>query len=120
MKVHKGIKNDFDEFSNSLKEYLSLQLDIEKLVLIERLSRFGAYLFKIFVICYFSVLIAGFFLGAIAVWYGRTYDNYFGGILISGACLFVAAVILILLRKKIAVTSIVLNLSRILMNDDEK
>lgn len=120
MKVHKEIKKDFEEFSTSLKEYLKLQLDIEKLVLTEKLSRFGAYLFKIFIVVYFSVLIAGFVLGAIAVWFGRTFDNYFGGVLIAGACLFVAAVLLILLRKKIVVTSVLLNLSRILMNDDEK
>lgn len=120
MKMHKEIKKDFDAFSDVAKEYLRLQLDQEKLILIARLSQFGAYLFKLFVVAYFSVLIAGFLLGAVAVWYGRTFDNYFVGVLIAGACLLVAAVLLILLRKKIAVASIVLNLSRILLNDDEK
>lgn len=120
MKVHKEIKRDFEAFSDSMKEYLRLQLDMEKITLLEKLSQFGAYLFKIFVIVYFAVLIAGFLLGAVAVWYGRTFDNYFAGVLIAGACLLVAAVLLIVLRKKIAVASILQNLSQILLNDNEK
>lgn len=118
--MRKELRKDIIEFSDSFKEYLRLQLDIEKLSLLEKLSQFGAYLFKIFVVVYFFVLIAGFFLGALAVWYGSTFGNYLGGVLISGVFLFVTAVLLILLRKKIAVTSVLQNLSRILINDEEK
>ena len=118
--MHKELEKDFNEFSDSFKEYLQLQLDIEKLDLIKKLSQAGAYLFKIIVIIYFSIIITGFLLGALAVWYGKTYDNYFVGVLLAGAALIVVAVLLILLRKKIAVSSVLVNLSRILFNDKEK
>lgn len=118
--MHKELNKDLKEFNEAFKEYLRLQLDYEKLTLLERLSQFGAYIFKIFVILYFSILIAGFFLGALTVWYGKTMGNYFHGVLIAGAALIVVAVLLILLRKKIAVRSILLNLSRILLNDERK
>jgi hypothetical protein len=114
------IKKDFKEFNNALKEYLQIQMDLEMLSLLEKLSRFGAYLYKILVVVYFSLLIVSIVLGALAVWFGKTFDNYFAGVLIAGAGLFVVAVLLILMRKKIAVNSVLSNLSKILLNDQEK
>lgn len=118
--MEKELVNDLEELSEPLKEYLQLQLDMEKLSLLEKLSRFGAYLFKVLVVVYFSILIIGFLLGALAVWYGKTFDNYFAGVLIAGAGLLVVAILLILMRKKIALNSALANLSDILMNDQEK
>src|SRR5690606_7285376 len=116
--MHKELKNDFNRFSDSSKDYINNQLDLEKLALLTKLSQFGSYLFKIFVIIYFCVLIAGFFLGALAVWYGSRVGSYFSGVLIAGAALIVVAVLLILMRKKIAVRSVLRNLSKILLNDE--
>jgi uncharacterized membrane protein YedE/YeeE len=118
--MDKEFKKDLDALKDSLKQYLQLQLDMQKLSLIEKLSGFGAYVLKITVVIYFSLLIAGFFLGALAVWFGRTFNNFFAGVLIAGAALLVVAVLLILLRKKIAVNTALSNLSKILLNDEEK
>ena len=118
--MHKELKKDLKDFNSTFKEYLRVELDSEKLVLLVKLSQFGAYLFKVFIILYLSILIVGFFLGALAVWYGKMTGNYFIGVLIAGAALIVVAVLLILLRKKIAVRSVLLNLSRILLNDERK
>lgn len=118
--MDKKFLTDLQEFSVPLKEYLQLQLELEKLSLLNKLSRFGAYLFKILVVVYFSILIIGFLLGALAVWYGKTFDNYFAGVLIAGAGLLVVALLLIILRKKIAVNPALANLSEILINDEEK
>lgn len=118
--MQKNIEKEFNDFKEVLKEYLEIQLDLEKLSLLEKLSRFGAYLFKIVIVVYFSIIIVGAFLGALAVWFGNIFNNYFVGVLIAGAGLFILAVILILMRKKIAVNSIVSNFSRIMLNDEEK
>lgn len=118
--MEKEFLNDFEEFGEPLKEYLQLQLELEKLSLLKKLSRFGAYLLKILVVVYFSIIIVGFLLGALAVWFGKTFGNYFAGVLIAGAGLLVVAILLILMRKKIAVNSALANLSEILLNDDEK
>ncbi len=118
--MDKELINDLEEIGEPLKEYLQLQLEMEKLSLLEKLSRFGAYLFKILIVVYLSILIVGFLLGALAVWYGKTFDNYFIGVLIAGAGLLIVTILLIVLRKKIAVNSALANLSEILMNDEEK
>ncbi len=116
--MQKELLKDFELFNDSLKDYLQLQMDLEKLSLVEKLSRFGAYMFKILVVVYFSILIIGFLLGALAVWYGRTFDNYLVGVLIAGAGLMIILVLLIVMRKKIAVASALSNLSKILLNDE--
>jgi hypothetical protein len=54
------------------------------------------------------------------IWYGKTFGNYFTGVLVAGAGLLVLTVLLIVLKKKIAVNSALANLSEILMNDEEK
>lgn len=117
--MQKEFKKDFEDFKSSFEEYLQLQLDLEKLLLLKKLSRLGFYMFKILIVVFFSVLIAGFLLGALAVWFGNTFDDYFGGVLIAGAGLFVVTVLLILMRKKLAVSKAVANLSRILLNDEK-
>ncbi len=118
--MDKELIKDLEEFGEPLKEYVQVQLEMEKLSLLEKLSRFGAYLFKVLIVVYFSILIIGFLLGALAVWFGKTFGNYFTGVLIAGAGLLVVTILLIVLRKKIAVNSALANLSEILMNDEEK
>ncbi len=118
--MDKKILKELEDLNVPLKDYLNVQLEMEKLALLEKLSRFGAYLFKIFVVVYFSILIIGFFLGALAVWFGRTTGNYVAGVLIAGAGLLAVTVLLIVMRKRIALNSALANLSDILLNDDEK
>lgn len=115
--MRKDFEKDVDDLKDTLQEYLRLQLDLEKLSLLEKLSQFGAYFFKIIVISYFSVIIVGFLLGGLAVWFGKTFDNYFAGVLIAALALLIVAVILIMLRKKIAVSSILHNFSQIFLNE---
>ncbi len=118
--MQKNTERDLKEFNDALKEYMQIQLDLEKVSLLEKLSQIGPYLFKIVVVVYFSILIVGFFIGALAVWFGSAFNNYFFGVLIAGAGLVIIAVFLIVMRKKIAVASILSNLSRILLSDGEK
>lgn len=118
--MDKKILKEFEELNVPLKEYLNVQLELEKLALLKKLSRFGAYFFKVIVIVYFYILIIGFFLGALAVWFGRTFDNYFAGVLIAGAGLLAVTVLLIVMRKRIALNSALANLSDILLNDEKK
>ncbi|MFW6257817.1 MAG: hypothetical protein ACOC11_03435 [Prolixibacteraceae bacterium] len=118
--MDKKILKELEDLNVPFKDYLNVQLEMEKLALLEKLSRFGAYLFKVFVVMYFYILIIGFFLGALAVWFGRATGNYFAGVLIAGAGLLVVTVLLIVMRKKIALNSALANLSDILLNDDEK
>jgi hypothetical protein len=110
---------DLVELKDSAKEYFKTLAELEKAHLIEKSSRMGPYLLKIFVTVFFSVLVICCLLSALAVWYGKTFGNYFVGILISGGGLIVLVIILILLRKKLVINSLISTLSGILLTDDE-
>jgi hypothetical protein len=117
--MQKESLEDLIELKDSAKEYFKTVAELEKVHLIEKSSRLGPYLLNIFVTVFFSLLVTCCLLSAIAVWYGKTFGNYFVGVLISGGGLLLLAVILILLRKKLVVNSLVSTLSVILLTDDK-
>jgi hypothetical protein len=116
----KGLSDNFGDFNDAVKDYLHVITEIEKLSVLEKLSRLGAYLFQLVIIAFFSFLITIFLLSSIVVWFGKTTGSYLGGVFIAGGMLFLIAVLAILFRRKIVRASIINNLSEILFSDDEK
>jgi hypothetical protein len=111
---------EFSAFSGAVKDYIKALTEIEKVHLLEKLSLFGAYLFRLGVIAFFSLLITAFLLSAVVVWYGRMGNSYLVGVFIAAGVLVLVAVAGIVFRKQIVTNSVMKQLSRILFNDGEK
>ncbi|MFO8068068.1 MAG: phage holin family protein [Bacteroidales bacterium] len=117
--MSKELSQNLGELNASVKKYVKAKIDLAKLSLLEKATRFTSYLFNMLAVMLFAFLIIGFAATSLAVWYGRTYDNYVTGLLIAGGGIILIAIIFYLLRKKIVENSVMKNFSEVLF-DDEK
>jgi len=118
--MSKNLTDNIGELGGSAKSYVQAKIDLAKLTLLEKVTRFTSHLFSMIVIMLFSMLIFGFGAAAFAIWYGQTYNNYFEGVLIAGGCLIVMALIFILLRHKIVTNPVLKNFSDILFDEENE
>lgn len=118
--MSKELTKNLGELNGSVKNYVQAKIDLAKLSLLEKATRFTSYLFNLLAVVLFSLLIIGFAATALAVWYGQTYNNYVEGLLIAGGSLILIALIFYLLRKKIVENSVIRNFSEILFDDEKK
>ena len=106
--------------SSSAKSYVQTKVDLMKLSLLEKTSRFATYLFSVMIVVLFATLIIAFLAAAFAVWYGQTYNNYINGVLIAAGGLLVIGAVFILLRKVLITSSVIRNFSEIMFEEEEK
>ncbi len=117
--MSKNLTENIGELSGSAKSYVQAKIDLAKLTLLGKMSRFISSLFTVIVVVLFFMLVIGFGAAAFAIWYGQTYNNYFEGVLIAGGCLIVVGLIFVLLRHKILTNPLLRNFSEILFEEDE-
>lgn len=117
--MSKNLTENIGELSGSAKSYVQAKIDLAKLTLLGKISRFTSSLFTLIVVVLFSMLVIGFGAAAFAIWYGQTYNNYFEGVLIAGGSLIVIGLIFVLLRHKILTNPLLRNFSEILFEEDE-
>ena len=113
------LSKNITELSDSVKNYVQTKVDLFKLSLLKKTSRFATYLFSFLIVVLFTTLILTFVAAAFAVWYGKTYDNYVDGVLIAAGCLFIIGTVFILLRKSIITSSVIRNFSEIMFGEEE-
>ena len=113
------LTNNIAELNDSVKQYVQVKFDLFKLLLLKKTSNFVGYLLGYLVIILFSVIIITFLGAAFAIWYGQQFNNYFEGVLISTAFLFILAVLFILFRKRIFTNTLLSNFSEVLFEEDE-
>jgi hypothetical protein len=118
--MSKDLTENIGELGGSAKNYVQAKIDLAKLTLLQKMTRFTSYLFSMIVILLFSILVVAFGAAAFAIWYGQTYGNYFEGVLIAGGCLIVLALLFVLLRHQIFTNPVLRNYSDILFEEDEK
>lgn len=118
--MSKNLTENIGELGGSAKNYVQVKIDLAKLTLLEKVTRFTSYLFSVIVVMLFLLLAFGFGAAAFAVWYGQTYNNYFEGVLIAGGGLILLALLFVLLRHKIITNPLIRNFSDILFDDDEE
>lgn len=118
--MSKDLTENIGELSGSTKSYVQAKIDLAKLTLLEKVTRFTSYFFNSIVVMLLSLLGVSFGAAAFVVWYGQTFDDYFVGLLIAGGCLIAVAVIFILLGKKIVTNSVIRNFSEILFEEEGK
>jgi uncharacterized membrane protein YdjX (TVP38/TMEM64 family) len=114
------LSKNIAELSSAVINYLQVKVDLTKLSVLEKTSKFATYFFNLLVVILLSVIILAFGAAAFTVWFGQTYDNYFGGTLIATGSLIVVALIFLLLRKRIIGNSVLRNFSEIMFEEEEK
>ncbi len=118
--MSKELTKNIGELNGAVKSYVQTKIDLLKLSLLEKATRFTSYLFSFVIITMFVILIIGFAAAAFAIWYGQAYQDYVGGVLIAGGALIVVALVFILLRNKIVTNSVIRNFSDVLFDEEEK
>lgn len=118
--MSKNLTENIGELSGSVKNYVQVKIDLAKLTLLEKVTRFTSYLFSVIVVMLFLIFAFGFGAAAFAVWYGQTYNNYFEGVLIAGGSLVVLAFLFVLLRHQIITNPLIRNFSIIFFDDEEE
>lgn len=114
------LSKNISELSGSAKNYVQTKVDLLKLSMLEKTSRFATYLFSVMVVVLFATLVLAFAAAAFAVWYGQTYNNYVDGVLIAAGCLLALGILFILLRKVLITSSVIRNFSEIMFEEEEK
>ena len=116
---NKTLSENFSELNDVLKSYLAARLKLWKVLLLEKTTKAGTYVFSTLVvlISIFSCLL---FLGfAFSFWYGSTRGSISTGFLISAGCSLLIMALAYLLRKRIFARSILKNSKDFLFNEDE-
>ena len=113
------VKN-LGELNGSVKNYIQVKIDLVKLSVLSKLTRLTTFIVNSLIVILFVLLAIGFGATAFAVWYGETYNNYFGGLLISGVSLIVLMLIFVLLRRQIITATVIRNFAEILLEEEEK
>ncbi len=115
MKLKEGIAN----LTDSVKEYIKLQIDIAKLTAMEK----GTQIFNLLITMMISFILGAMFLFFLMVgfviWYGSMYNNYITPILIILGFIVLLTILFIFFRKKIIIPNIIQSLSEILFKDDD-
>jgi uncharacterized membrane protein len=119
--MSKDLTKNLGELNGSVKSYIQTKIDLVKLTLLSKTTRFTSYLFSFLIVLMFVTLIIVFAATAFTFWYGQTYNgDYFTGLLIAGGALILMALVFILLRKQIVTNSVLKNFSEIIFEEDEE
>jgi hypothetical protein len=104
--------------SDHVKEYINLRTDLLKLILVEKLSRITSLLLLILLVIVI-LMFGGVFLGlAFVLWYGQHAGPMWAGALIVTGVLILMGLLLILFRKRLLLNPVIVELSKIIMEED--
>ena len=116
--MSKDLIENVSELNDSVKSYIKTKVDLIKLSILEKTTRFISYIFSMLVIILFSIMVIGFLFAAFAVWYGQTSGNYYAGLLIAAGCMVIIAALFIMLRNKIITNSVIKKFAEIIYEED--
>lgn len=106
--------------TDSVKRYIQASIDLAKLSVLKKSTKFGTFLITALVVALFGVMVVTFVALAFAVWYGQNYQDFTGGLLIAAGMMVILAVLVVLLRKKIIATVLVQYFSDIIFDTDDE
>jgi TRAP-type mannitol/chloroaromatic compound transport system permease small subunit len=110
--MSRNLTEDISELNIAVRNYVHARLDLIKLSLLDKAAKTVTVLYVLMIILFFSILIVAIGVAAFAVWYGETYNDYVGGLLISGGALLLLAVLLIVIGKKLLSNTIIRTVSK--------
>jgi hypothetical protein len=110
--MSKNLTEDISELNIAVRKYVNARLDLIKLSILDKAAKTVTILYVLMIVLFFSLLIVAVGVAAFAVWYGETYNDYVGGLLIGGGALLLIAVLLIVVGKKLISNTIIRNVSK--------
>lgn len=105
--MSKDLTDSIEQLNGSVRNYVQVKLDLIKLTLIEKAAKVISLIYVLAVIMFFFLLIIAVGIAAFAVWYGETYNDYVGGLLIAGGGLILITFLLVVIGKKLLSNSII-------------
>ncbi|MFO7933874.1 MAG: phage holin family protein [Bacteroidales bacterium] len=114
------LSESFSELSDVIKSYVDARIRYWKVLLLEKSTRAGTYLFTSIavLVCLLAFLI---FLGfAFSFWYGETRGSIWVGFLISAGFALLLLLGFCLFRKRIFSRNIIRNIRKLVLPEDEE
>ncbi len=105
--------------NEAVKDYVKTRVDLVKLLLLKKTSKYMSVLFGMLITILLSTLILAFAGVVFTFWYGQTYGDYLEGTLIVLGSLVVLLVLFLLFKKKLLTSIFLSRFSTILFEDDE-
>jgi uncharacterized membrane protein len=116
---NKTLSENFSELNDVLKSYLAARVKLWKVLLLEKITKGGTYVFTTLVVL-ISVFACLIFLGfAFSFWYAENQGSLSTGFLISAGFTLLLMGLVILVRKRIFSRNILKNSKDFLFNEDE-
>ena len=118
--MSKDVTDSIGQLNSSVRNYVKVKLDLIKLSILEKAAKTISVIYVLLVVMFFFLLIIATGVAAFAVWYGETYNDYVGGLLIAGGGLIVVTFLLVVIGKKLLSNGIIRALSALMLKDEEK
>lgn len=118
--MSKNLADNISELNVAVRNYVQARVDLLKINVLEKAATTITILYILMVVLFFALLIVAVGVAAFAVWYGETYNDYVGGLLISGGGLILLALILVIAGKALLSNTIIRAGARSLFKDDNK
>lgn len=109
----------FTELGDVLKSYFDARIKLWKILILEKFTKAGTYLFTSVMVLLSSFIILMFLGFAFSFWYGENYGSFTTGFLISAGIMFLIMVLLYLFRKLVFSRNILKKNSDFLFEEDE-
>lgn len=110
----------YKSFVKDVKDYVSLNYDLMRLNLVEKLSMVIALILSLFIGILLIITALVYFSIAFVHWTGTFFDSLIPGFLILGGLFILLFIIFFLLRKRLFVNPMIKLLSSIIFNDSKK
>jgi hypothetical protein len=117
--MSKDLTDDVGQLTGSVKRYIQAKLDLLKLTILEKATKVISIIYVLVVLLFFSLLIFAVGIAAFVVWFGETYNDFVGGLLIAGGGLIALTLLLTLLGKLILSNTIIRIFSAVMFKDDK-
>lgn len=117
--MSKDVTDSIEQLNGSVRSYIKVNLDLIKLTLIEKAAKIVSIVYILTVVLFFFLLIIATGIAAFAVWYGETYNDYVGGLLIAGGGLLFITLLLVLVGKKLLSNTIIRSFGSKMFKDEK-
>ncbi len=117
--MSKDFTDSIEQLDSSVRNYVKVKLELIKLTILEKAAKIISVIYILLVVMFFFLLIIATGVAAFAVWYGETYNDYVGGLLIAGGGLILVTFLLVVIGKKLLSNGIIRGLSALMLKDDK-
>jgi mannose/fructose/N-acetylgalactosamine-specific phosphotransferase system component IIC len=118
--MSKDLSDNIVELNGAVKDYIQTKLELVKLTVLKKITKFAFYLISFQIIILLIFLFITYLTTAFAVWYAQNYQNMLTGLLLASGILVVIGILFFVFFKKLITKNLLSNLSEILFEEDER